>query len=153
MRFKRGDHVVISERETTAADRKSSLFYPHFCGLSGVVDQIYEEEGEVCVEIAQESLPEAFRRRHEAIQELARRKWLNGLSEQERRSLPEEHKDLRLKYTVMVTPEDLLPEGRGKARKTAKAGEAAEPARLSEADISTAERQHMQELLSRSKEA
>ena len=118
-RFKRGDRVAIADREVTAADRKSGLYYRHFGGLRGVVDQVYDVEGEVCVEVDQDSLPADILRRHLSIQEQARQKWLNSLSDQERRSLPEEQRQLLMKYTVMVAPEDLAPEGRGKARKPA----------------------------------
>ena len=39
-RFKRGDRVVVTPREVTAADRKSGLYYAHFAGLHGTVDQV-----------------------------------------------------------------------------------------------------------------
>lgn len=118
-RFKRGDRVAIVDRETTAADRKSGLYYPHFRALHGAVDQVYEEQGEVCVEVDADSLPPDFLRRHQSIQRHIRQEWLDRLSDAERRALPEEHKDLRLKYTVMVAPGDLAPEPRGRAAKPA----------------------------------
>lgn len=110
-RFQRGDSVEIVARKTTAADRKSGRYYPHFAGLQGVVDQVYEEEGEVCVEVDLESLPPEFLRRHQWIEERMRQAWWEGLSEQERRALPEAQHHLRLKYTVIVSPDDLVPKG------------------------------------------
>jgi len=172
-RFKRGDRVVIVDRPVTAADRKSGLFYNHFRGLHGSVDQIYEEAGEVCVEVDLESLPPEFGHRHLEIQEQARQKWLDSLSEQERRSIPAEHRELRHKYTVIVAPEDLAPEPRGKERKPAahsntaeatarpQAGGADRPSgaapaeasaaaatarRATEADLAAQEEAHLQEL-------
>ncbi|MBI3947310.1 MAG: hypothetical protein HY321_15405 [Armatimonadetes bacterium] len=130
-RFKRGDRVAIVERETTTADRKSGRYYPHLSGLRGVVDQVYAEEEEVCVEVDLESLPPEFMRRHQRIEEQARQRWLESLSEQERRSLSSEQKALRLKYTVLVASGDLAPEGR-RARPPAGSGAVAE-ARRSEA--------------------
>lgn len=174
-RFKRGDRVTVVSRPVTPADRKSGLYYPHFSGLRGVVDQIYEAEGEVCIEVDQDSLPPDFLRRQQGIESQARQKWLNGLSEQERRSLSEEQKQLRLKYTVLVGPDDVSPES-GRARRAAAAPQA-EPAQVSaaaapersgaaaqaalaprraeaaqrrgEADLSAAEEAHLQELLRR----
>ncbi len=163
-RFKRGDRVLVVERETTAADRKAGVYYPHFRGLHGVVDQIYEEEGEICVEVDPESLQPAFLHRHQTIENQVRQKWLNGLSDQERRSLPEEHKQLRLKYTIMISPNDLVPEPGGRRRQT---GDAAKPAaeaaqaapsaapggsrpsgarRVSEADLDAAEEAYIEQM-------
>jgi hypothetical protein len=156
-RFKRGDRVVVTPREVTAADRKSGLYYAHFAGLHGTVDQAYEEEGEVCIEVDQDSLPESFERRHLSIQEYVQQRWLNGISEHERRSLPEEQRTLRLKYTIMVAAEDVVPEGRLKKSRPAekavtaatRSGEGTKSAatnRLQEADLAAAEDAHFEEI-------
>lgn len=162
--FKRGDRVVVIDRSVTAADRKSGLYYNHFRGVHGVVDQVYEEEGEVCVEVDQDTLPPEFARRHAAIQEQARQRWLNSLSDQERRSLPEEQQDLRLKYTILVSPDDLAPEGRGAGARPAgraseNAGSQAGPRtarpgqgrarRPTEADLAAQEEAYLQQLQQR----
>ncbi len=150
-RFKRGDQVVIVDREVTLADRKSGLYYPHFAGLHGVVDQIYEEEGEICVEVDMESLPVDFVRRHQGIQEHVRKEWLQRLSEAERRSLPEEQKQLKLKYTVMVSPDDVAPAPRSRARKS-EVQDAPAPAavrRPTEEEIAAAEQAHIEEVARR----
>lgn len=131
---------MITERETTAADRKSGLYYPHFSGLHGVVDQVYEPENEVCVEVDLDSLAPDFQRRHLGIEERAKQKWLNSLSDAERRGLSEVHKQLKLKYTVMVAPDDLLPEGRAKTRKP------------TETQLAAAEAAHLAELAQRARQ-
>ncbi|HOJ20232.1 MAG TPA: hypothetical protein PLU39_15025 [Armatimonadota bacterium] len=152
-RFKRGDRVVVTPRQVTAADRKSGLYYAHFAGLHGTVDQVYEEEGEVCVEVDQDSLPESFERRHLGIQEYVQQRWLNGISEHERRNLPEEQRSLRLKYTIMVAPDDLVPEGQAKKSRPAEkaapgSGEGTKPAtpRLQETDLTAAEEAYFEEI-------
>ena len=55
--FKEGDRVRIVDREATAEDLKSGLFYNHFRGVSGTVQKVYATE--VAVEVDQSTLSEA----------------------------------------------------------------------------------------------
>ena len=73
-----GDTVRVSGREATPADAKSGLFYPHFRGLTGTYDRLYKD-GTALVLVHRASLPDDARKRH----------------------------DKTLRYTVIVSPEDL----------------------------------------------
>lgn len=106
MKFKAGDYVKVVVREVTQSDLKSGLFYPHFCGLAGTVDRIYDDQ--VCVRIDPDSLPEDIRNRHFDIQESIKRKWLNGLSGEARNKLTPEEKQFDLAYTILVRSNDLV---------------------------------------------
>lgn len=106
MKFKTGDYVKVVVREVTQSDLKSGLFYPHFCGLAGTVDRIYDDQ--VCVRIDPDSLPEDIRNRHFDIQESIKRKWLNGLSGEARNKLTPEEKQFDLAYTILVRSNDLV---------------------------------------------
>ena len=117
MKFKEGDYVRIVTREATPADVKGGLFYPHFCGLSGVVDRIYGDE--ICLKVDQDSLPETVRKRHVDVQESIRRKWLNGLSGEARNRLSAEEKRFELAYTILVQSSDLQPAKPGEAKPAA----------------------------------
>ncbi len=105
MKFKEGEYVAIVEREVSAADVKSGLYYQHFAGLAGTVDRIYDSE--VCINVDTECLPDDILKRHSDIQESIRRKWLNGLSGEARHRLTPEERQFNLAYTILVHSDDL----------------------------------------------
>lgn len=105
MKFKQGDYVRVIDREVTSADLKDGSFYKFFCGLSGTVDRVYDDE--VCVNVELESLPEAIRKRHIEIQNSMKKKWIDGLSGEMRNRLTTEDKQFDLSYTILVRPADL----------------------------------------------
>ncbi|MHB0912549.1 MAG: hypothetical protein ACYC2Y_03770 [Armatimonadota bacterium] len=117
MKFKLGDYVKIVEREQTAADVKSGMFYPHFCGLAGTVDRIYD--GEVCVDVDLETLPSAMLKRHRDIQDNIKKKWLDGLSQEARNRLSGADKQFKLAYTILVQDADLAGASRPAVSKKA----------------------------------
>lgn len=101
-----GDSVRLSDREQSAADIKSGLFYPHYRGLIGTVAKIYQD-GTAAVTIDPVSLPDALRTRHQAGSEAQRRKWLDGLSDEARNRLSAAEKQFSLRYTILVAASDL----------------------------------------------
>ncbi|HZO89140.1 MAG TPA: hypothetical protein VFB38_12455 [Chthonomonadaceae bacterium] len=147
-KFKEGDRVQIMDREATAEDTKSGLFYPHFRGLIGTIQKVYPT-GEAAVEIETESLADPVAQRHHDTQEQMKRKWLDGLSEAERNRLSEKERDFRLRYTVLVNLSDLKTPG---ARAAAAAPVAtptssradAGPRRPTAADYDAAEEAYLQ---------
>lgn len=108
-RWQPGDRVRIRRREVTLNDVKTQLYFEHFADLTGTVQRLYDNE--VWVEIDEESLPPSLRDRHQAAEAQMKEKWLNGLSEEGRRRLTEREKQFRLRYSVLVAPEDLVKEG------------------------------------------
>lgn len=104
--FKAGDKVRVITRETTADDEKNDLYYSYFGGLTGSVDTIYED-GSVCVDIDLESLSEAARERHLALQEAEKKRWLEGLSGEARGRLTAEQKQLKLSYKILTSVKEL----------------------------------------------
>jgi ribosomal protein L21E len=108
--FKEGDRVQIVDREATADDVKSGLFYNHFRGLTGTVQKVYATK-EVAVEIEAESLAEAVAQRHLDVQEQMKSRWLDGLSEEGRNRLTDREKDFRLRYTLLVALQDITTPG------------------------------------------
>ena len=128
--WKEGDRVQIADREATAEDIKTGLFYNHFRGLTGIIQKLYGEEA--AIEIESQSMLDTVVTRHEDVQEQMRTKWLDSISEDAKSRLTNEEKDFRLRYTVLVAVKDLkaatsaLPA----ARKTFAEIEAAEAAEL-----------------------
>ena len=105
---KEGVHVRIADRDATAEDAKSGLFYNHFRGLTGVVQKVYDTQ-EVAIEVDQSSLAEGITTRHTEIQEQMKAKWLDGLSDEARNRLTEKERIFRLRYTVLVAAKDVSP--------------------------------------------
>lgn len=103
---KAGDSVRVVDRETTADDAKSGLYYSYFGGLEGSIDRVYDD-GTVCVDIDLASLTEEMRKRHLAVQEGERKRWLDGLSDEVRNRLTAEQKQLKMNYRILVSAKDV----------------------------------------------
>jgi ribosomal protein L21E len=154
--FKEGDRVQIVDREATADDTKSGLFYNHFRGLTGTVQKMYDSQ-EAAIEIEVGSLEDPLAERHTDVQEQMKSKWLDGLSEEGRNRLTDQEKDFRLRYTVLVGVKDLIvPDKKAPASKPAKAiaesaapnpatqaAEAEAPRRATSEDLSAAEEEYL----------
>jgi hypothetical protein len=103
-----GDTVQIADRETTAADTKSGLFYPHYRGLQGTLGKVYADDT-ATVNVSPESLTSEIKARHEAGTQGMRQKWLDGLSDEARNRLSAAEKKFALRYTVLVALDDVAP--------------------------------------------
>lgn len=134
-----GDQIRIAEREATAADTKSGLFYPHYGGLRGVVAKVYAD-GTSAVNINEDSLPTEIRERHQNGSQAMRQKWLDGLSDEARNRLSAAEKKFALRYTILVSQNDLTVEGASEKNLSA------EPGRKSLADLDAEEARHLAEV-------
>jgi hypothetical protein len=126
-KWKEGDRVQIRDREATAEDVKSGLFYSHFRGLTGSIQKIYPTD-EAAVEIEAESLAEAVKQRHAEVQEQMKTRWLDGLSEEARGRLSEQERNFRLHYTVLIRVNDLVAPGAKPAKEVPASTEKPAPA-------------------------
>ena len=125
--LKPGDSVVVVERDPTAEDTKSGLYYSHFGNLAGTVDRVYDD-GTVCVDVSIDALPDGIRRRHEATQNAAKARWLDSLSGEARARLTEVEKQFNLSYKILVSSKDVSS---GKTGGASKSG-----ARVKQAEVS-----------------
>jgi ribosomal protein L21E len=107
VKLKEGDRVRISDREATADDAKSGLYQNHFRGLTGVIQKVYTTSNEVAVEIDQTTMSENIAARHLEMQEQMKNKWLDGLSEEARNRLTPKEREFNLRYTVLVSVNDV----------------------------------------------
>ncbi len=101
-----GDTVQITDRDTTAADTKSGLFYPHYRGLTGTLTKLYGD-GTANITVDPESLPAEIRARHQAGTTAMRQKWLDGLSDEARNKLSGAEKKFSLRYSLLAGVSDL----------------------------------------------
>lgn len=124
--FKNGDRVRVITRDIKPEDEKNGLYYSYFGGLTGSVDCIYDD-GSVCVDIDLDSLSEAARDRHLAMQEAEKKKWLEALSGEARGRLTAEQKQLKLSYKILTSVNDIEPFKGNKptgGKRTSKSGKA-----------------------------
>ena len=138
-----GDFVRVAERDTTAADAKTGLYYPHYRGLTGTIAKVYGD-GTAAVAVRTESLPDEIRRRHEAGSSAERQRWLDRLSDEARNRLSAAEKRFSLRYTILVAVADLT-------RAKAPADAEAIPARRSLAELEAEEARHLEEIAARKK--
>jgi len=103
-----GASVRLADREPSAADTKSGLFYPHYRALTGTVAKLYAD-GTATISVDPESLPAEIRARHQAGTDAMRQKWLDGLSDEARNKLSAAEKRFSLRYNLLVGIADLLP--------------------------------------------
>ena len=108
MALKVGDRVRVVSREVNADDAKTELYFEYFGGLTGAVDSVFDD-GSICVNVDLDSLTEAARDRHLAMQEAERQKWLDGLSGEARSRLTPEQQQLKMSYKILVDKKDLEP--------------------------------------------
>ncbi len=128
-----GAPVRLADRETSAADTKSGLFYPYYRGLTGTIAKLYSDST-AAVAVDPDSLPEDIRKRHQAGTDAMRQKWLDGLSDEGRNKLSAAEKKFSLRYSLLVSLTDLLP------------ADAPEPSRKSIAEIEVDEAAHLAEV-------
>jgi len=123
-----GDRVQVITRDVTAEDTKSSLYYGHFAGLTGVVSKVFATQ-DASIEVEQASLPEGVSKRHHDFQDSWRSRWLDGLSEEARNRLSPQEREFNIRYTILVSLNDLV---------AAPADDASAP-RATDADLTAAE--------------
>ena len=122
--LKIGDRVKVAQREMTAADYKTGLFYDYFCKLTGTIERIYEDKT-VCVRVEMDSLPEDVRKRHLEVQEAVKKRWMSGLSQEQRDKLSEADKAVKLGYNILIGEPDVEVIGKSKSTPATKSVPAA----------------------------
>ncbi len=143
-RLAEGDAVQIADREPSAADTKSGLFYPHYRGLTGTLTKMYGD-GTANVTVDPESLPDAIRARHQAGTTAMRQKWLDGLSDEARNKLSGAEKKFSLRYSLLAGVSDLTAIERPSAPSQPSLEMEDAPPRKKAADLDDAEARHLAE--------
>ena len=134
-----GDTVLISDREAIPADVKSGLFYPHYRNLRGTLGKVYAD-GTAALHVDEASLSSDVRERHLAGSQAMRQKWLDGLSDEARNRLSAAEKKFALRYTILVSLDDLS------LMEEATSSASAEPTRKSLTDLDAEEARHLDEV-------
>jgi len=103
-----GDRVRVKDREQTAADIKSQLFYEHYRNLVGNIAKLYAD-GTASINIDQQALTKEVAKRHDETATGIRQRWLDGMSDEGRNKLTATEKTFNLRYTILVSATDLDP--------------------------------------------
>ena len=104
--LKEGDRVKIISRPVTEEDRKKNLYYDHMGGLTGVVENVYSET-EIAVKIDLDTLSKISRDTHTTATDRLRSKFLESISEEQKKMLTTEELNFEAHYMLLVMSKDL----------------------------------------------
>lgn len=105
-KLKEGDRVRVADREVTPEDRTAHRYYPHMAGLTGTVQNVYET-GELAVKVDPHMLLKVARDVHETAVDRMRAKFLNAVSEEQKKQLTKEELEFGANYVILVRATDL----------------------------------------------
>ena len=141
-----GDRVKVIDRDQTAADIKSQLFYEHYRNLVGNIAKLYSD-GTASINVDQQALTKDVAKRHEETSNGIRQRWLDGMSEEGRSKLTATEKTFNLRYTILVAATDIEPfSGAIPAPTPAKAIAAPAAAKVADPVVETPARKSLEEL-------
>jgi hypothetical protein len=106
MKLNEGDRVRIVQREVTEDDRKTNRYFDHMAGLIGSVQNIYGEK-EIAVRIEPETLSKASREVHKEATSRMRAKFVDAVSEVQRKELTKEELEFDTHFMLLVDSKDL----------------------------------------------
>ena len=104
--WKAGDRVKIVERAATKEDKSTSSYFTYLGGLTGTVQSFYNKD-EVAVCIDRDSFSPMVANTHKVAVKRMRAKFLDSLSDEQRRKLSREERQFDANYVVLVHSEDL----------------------------------------------
>jgi hypothetical protein len=102
MPFKSGDRVRVVTREVTEEDRKTSRYYPHMAGLSGMVQNVYDDQT-VGVQVDLPTVNEVTRKVHATAAERMRSK----ITDEQKKLYTKEEAEFIPNYVLLVQESDL----------------------------------------------
>lgn len=104
--WKEGDRVKIVHRKVTDEDRKKNTYFDHMAGLTGVIENVYAKD-EIAVKIDQDSLSEVTRKVHLEATKRMRQKFVDNVSEEQKKQLTPEELNFSANYVLLVQGADL----------------------------------------------
>jgi ribosomal protein L21E len=104
--WREGDRVVIVTRPVTEDDRKANRYFEHMAGLTGTVQNIYAPD-QVAIKVDPKTLTEVTAEVHKVATERMREKFLNNVSDEQRKQLTKEELEFEANFVLLVRGEDL----------------------------------------------
>ncbi|MCW5937126.1 MAG: hypothetical protein KIT11_07465 [Fimbriimonadaceae bacterium] len=105
MSIAEGSRVRVKDRPMNAEDAKAGL-YPHMCGLTGVVENYYNDE-EIAVKVDFASMPDVYRDVHTEATDRMRKKFRENESEVRKSALTKDELDFVPNFVVLVRKSDI----------------------------------------------
>jgi hypothetical protein len=105
-KWKMGDRVKIASRQTVGDDHLAGTYYGHYAGLAGTITSEFDD-GEFAVKVDPDSFSPLMADVHKDAVKRMRAKFLDSLSEEQRRRLSPEEKRFEANYMVIVKGKDL----------------------------------------------
>ena len=100
----------IVDRQVTEEDRKTNRYFDHMAGLEGTIQNIYGND-EIAVKIDPERMSAVTTDVHRVSVERMRKKFVESVSEEQKKSLSPEELNFEANYVLLVRGEDLQPVG------------------------------------------
>jgi hypothetical protein len=108
-KWKEGDRVRVVVRKVTEEDRKKNRYFDHMAGLVGSVQNVYSDT-EIAVKIDTETLSDVTADVHKTATQRMRDKFVNSISEEQKKSLTKEELEFGAHYVLLVQAADLEKE-------------------------------------------
>jgi hypothetical protein len=105
-KWKEGDRVRVVKRAVTEDDRKKNKYFEHMAGLVGTVQNVYSAD-EISIKVDPESLGKVTEDVHKQATQRMRDKFLNAISEEQKKQLTKEELDFDAHYVLLVQSNDL----------------------------------------------
>ena len=96
----------VVTRAVTEEDRKKNRYFDHMAGLTGSVQNVYEDN-EVAIRVDPGSMSEVASHVHKTATERMRKKFLDNTSEEQKKSLTKEELEFDAHYVLLVQSGDL----------------------------------------------
>lgn len=104
--WREGDRVRIVSRPVTDEDRKANRYFEHMSGLMGTVQNIYAPD-QVAIKVDSDTLTKVSRDVHKMANDRMREKFLNNVSEEQKKQLTNDEINFTANFVLLVRGEDL----------------------------------------------
>jgi hypothetical protein len=101
-----GDRVQVVSRPVTEDDRKKNRYFEHMAGLTGTIQSVYAEE--IAVQVDIDALSDITADVHLTATQRMRQKFVDNVSDEQRRSLTKEELEFNCHYVLLVQGGDLV---------------------------------------------
>src|SRR5947209_2460113 len=104
--WKEGQRVRVRTRQVTEDDRKTNRYFDHMAGLTGTIQNIYTNE-EIAIKVDPDCMSAITRDVHKTSTERMRAKFLDNVSDEQKKQLTSEELNFEANYTMLVKGSDL----------------------------------------------
>lgn len=103
--LKEGDSVRIVTREVSDDDRKKNRYFAHMAGMTGTIQNLYDEEVAVRVDVS--GLTAVTKDVHQQATLRMRERFVSNISEEQKKALTKEELDFDVHYVLLVNKNDI----------------------------------------------